>query len=211
MCRILLGNWNGQARVGETGDGATPRSVKRGSYGGTGNRGPSDRDCCSAAACRRPLEPASDANLNAARPKLLANAPYAKASIPMAYQRHHRAVSPQGSAGLDRGRYRCALPLLRAAGQQGDPLRRDRRRGSAVLVRHRQGRPQGRVADLDADRRHQEAARHVPELRRRRRAQSDGRARHLSLPGQQGHAVPHPRHQPAGIYRAGDLVGLHPA
>ena len=41
-------------------------------------------------------------------------------------------------------------------------------------------------------------------------AQSARRARHLSVPGQQGHAVPHPRHQPAGIYRAGDLLGLHP-
>ena len=27
---------------------------------------------------------------------------------------------------------------------------------------------------------------------------------------QQGHAVPHPRHQPAGIYRPGDFLGLYP-
>ncbi len=35
-------------------------------------------------------------------------------------------------------------------------------------------------------------------------------ARALSVPGQQGHPVSHPRHQPAGIYRPGHLVRLHP-
>ncbi len=35
-------------------------------------------------------------------------------------------------------------------------------------------------------------------------------ARALSVRRQQRHAVPHPRHQPAGIYRPGDLLGLHP-
>jgi hypothetical protein len=40
--------------------------------------------------------------------------------------------------------------------------------------------------------------------------QSDGLARALSLLRRQGHAVPDSRHQPAGIYRRVDLVGLHP-
>ena len=50
------------------------------------------------------LEPASDANLNPRDKKLLANAPYAKASIPMAYQRaivqYHRKEAP-GSIVVD--------------------------------------------------------------------------------------------------------------
>jgi lipoprotein-anchoring transpeptidase ErfK/SrfK len=32
----------------------------------------------------------------------------------------------------------------------------------------------------------------------------------LSLRRQQGHPVPHPRHQPAGIYRPGHLIWMHP-
>ena len=40
--------------------------------------------------------------------------------------------------------------------------------------------------------------------------QSDGLARALSLLRRQGHAVPDSRHQPAGIYRRVDFVGLHP-
>ncbi len=50
------------------------------------------------------LEPASDANLNPRDKKLLANAPYARASIPMAYQRaivqYHRKEAP-GSIVVD--------------------------------------------------------------------------------------------------------------
>jgi lipoprotein-anchoring transpeptidase ErfK/SrfK len=50
------------------------------------------------------LEPASEANLSPRDKKLLANAPYAKASIPMAYQRaivqYHRREAP-GSIVVD--------------------------------------------------------------------------------------------------------------
>jgi lipoprotein-anchoring transpeptidase ErfK/SrfK len=50
------------------------------------------------------VEPASDANLNARDRKLLANAPYANASIPLAYQRaivqYHRKEAP-GSIVVD--------------------------------------------------------------------------------------------------------------
>ena len=63
------------------------------------------------------LEPAPEANLTPRDRKLLANAPYAQASIPEPYQRHivdyHRKEAP----GTDRGRYRRALSLLRAAEQ----------------------------------------------------------------------------------------------
>src|SRR5438105_14629909 len=50
------------------------------------------------------LEPASEANFNARDKKLLADAPYAKATIPEAYRRHivdyHRSEAP-GSIVID--------------------------------------------------------------------------------------------------------------
>ena len=50
------------------------------------------------------LEPASEANFTPRDKKLLANAPYAQASIPQAYQRHivdyHRSEAP-GSIVID--------------------------------------------------------------------------------------------------------------
>jgi lipoprotein-anchoring transpeptidase ErfK/SrfK len=50
------------------------------------------------------LEPASDANLNARDKKILANAPYAKVNVPMAFQRaivtYHRKEAP-GSIVVD--------------------------------------------------------------------------------------------------------------
>ena len=53
---------------------------------------------CWAAACSATLEPASDANLTPRDRKLLANAPYAQATIPEPYQRHivdyHRKEAP---------------------------------------------------------------------------------------------------------------------
>src|SRR5439155_5394249 len=49
----------------------------------------------------------------------------------------------QGAAGYDPGRYQRAISLLRPAGRQGGPLRRDRGRGSAGLVRRRHGWPHG--------------------------------------------------------------------
>jgi hypothetical protein len=41
-------------------------------------------------------------------------------------------------------------------------------------------------------------------------AEPNGRARPVPLRRWQGHAVPDPWHQPAGIYRPSDLVGLNP-
>ncbi len=50
------------------------------------------------------LEPASESNFTARDKKLLANAPYAQASIPQSYQRHivdyHRSEAP-GSIVID--------------------------------------------------------------------------------------------------------------
>ena len=122
------------------------------------------------------VEPASEANLTVRDKKLLAAAPYEKATIPEPYRRHivdyHRKELP-GTIVIDSdARYLYyVLPE-----RQGDPLRRHRRRRSAGLVGRRQDRPHDRMADLDADRRDQEAHGRA-ELRRLRPAKSDGRAR----------------------------------
>ena len=50
----------------------------------------------------------------------------------------------------------------------------------------------------------------LPPPSRRQPRQSARGARALSLPGQQGHVVPHPRHQRAEIDRPRRIVGLHP-
>ena len=59
---------------------------------------------CSADACTHTLEPSSEANFTQRDKKLLANAPYAKANIPTAYQRaivqYHRKEAP-GSIVVD--------------------------------------------------------------------------------------------------------------
>src|SRR5262249_27691813 len=47
-------------------------------------------------------------------------------------------------------------------------------------------------------------------LRRRRCKQSHGGARALPLRRRQRHALSHPRHEPAGMDRTRDFVGLHP-
>ena len=114
----------------------------------------------------------------------------------------HRRLSPQGRAGLDRRQFRQPLSLLRAGRRQGDPLRHHRRRGSDELVGHRQGRHDGRMASLAPYARRNPAHGGRSIFRAARPGQSDGLARHVSLLRRQGrHAVPYPRHQPAGIYR----------
>jgi hypothetical protein len=63
----------------------------------------------------------------------------------------NRSIPLEGSAGLDRSRYRCAFSLLRAPRRKGDSLRRDRGRGCASLVRRRESRSEARMAKVDAD------------------------------------------------------------
>src|SRR5215469_8856741 len=65
------------------------------------------------------------------------------------------------------------------------------------------------MAVVDTDPRRTRAARSYPGLRNWRAAKSDGCARALSVLRWQGHAVSHPRHQPAGIYWPRHLLGMH--
>ena len=80
------------------------------------------------------LEPSSDANLKPRDKQLLANAPYQQAQIPEPY-RVTSSITIARKRGYDRDRYRRTLSLLRAAARPSDPLRCDRRRRSADLLR----------------------------------------------------------------------------
>ena len=108
--------------------------------------------CMQATVSQTTQNPVSDANFTARDKQQLANPPYERASIPLAYQRqivqYHRKEAP-GSILVDTdARYvYYVLPEGRAI-RYG----RDRRRGCAGLVRRRQGRSQGRMAGMDTDR-----------------------------------------------------------
>ena len=131
---------------------------------------------------RRRWKPSSDANLTPRDKKLLANAPYAKASIPRAvpapHRHYHRKEAP-GSIVIDTDARYLYYVLPRG---QGDPLRRDRRRrglafsGIAKVGRKEEWPTWTPTADIK-----KRSAR--SELRRGRPAQSAGRARPLSLQG----------------------------
>ena len=142
-----------------------------------------DWACCCRAACSRPSSPPRTLTSRRATASCWPIRPTRRPNS-RAVSAPHRRLPSQGSAGHHRGRSGCALPLLRARSGQGDPLRRDRRRRGVGVLRRRQGRPQGRVAVLDADRRHQEAAHRHSRFRRPRPAQSARLARPLSLLGQ---------------------------
>ena len=141
--------------------------------------------------------------------ELLAKTSYAKVAVAEPFRRaivdYHRKEAP-GSIVVDSDNHYLYYVQ---EGRQGDPLRHHRRRRSHGLVGHRQGRQQDRVAALASDPGRNLAAGRA-EIRRARSGQSDGLARAVSLLRRQGHAVPHSRHQPAGIYRRVDLLGLHP-
>ncbi len=126
------------------------------------------------------MEPASEANLTPRDKKLLAAAPYENVTIPEPYRRHivayHRKEQP-GTIVIDSdARY---LYYVLADGQAIRYGRHRRRRGLVVVGRG-ESRPHDRMADLDADRRDQEAHGRA-RLRRLRTAKSDGRARAMYL------------------------------
>ena len=156
------------------------------------------------------IEPASEANLTVRDKKLLAAAPYENAAIPEPYQRHiveyHRKEAP-GTIVIDSdARYLYyVLPDSKAI-RYGVTVGEE----AHGLVGRRQGRPHDRMAVMDADRRRTSRAWTCrPIVSPGPQNPMGARAMYL-FRGQQGHALPHPRHQPAGIYRPGDFLGLHP-
>jgi lipoprotein-anchoring transpeptidase ErfK/SrfK len=133
------------------------------------------------------VEPASEANFTPRDKKLLANPPYAQATIPEPYLRHivsyHRREAP-GTIVVDPdARYLYyVLP-------KGQAIRYGVTVGEEALVFSGVAKV-GRMEEWPA---------WVPTADIKK-----------PLHRQPGHALSHPWHKPAGIYRLGDLVGLHP-
>ena len=131
---------------------------------------------------------APEATLKPSDKAQLAKARYAAVPPGGTVPPRHRRLSPQGTARHHRGRFRQPLSVPGAGQRQGDPLRRDRRRGRPRILRYRPRRQHGGMAEMDADRRHSQAHRRPACLGARRRRQSARRPRALSLSGQ--HATP---------------------
>jgi hypothetical protein len=155
------------------------------------------------------IEPASDANLTPRDRKLLANPPYAQASIPEPYQRHivdfHRREAPGTIVVdpdarylyyvLDKGK---AIRYGVTVGEQALVFS-----GVAKVGRREEWPSWTPTADI------KKRLGNIPISSDRARTIRSARAASISSPAT-GHAVPHPRHQPAGIHRLGDFVRLHP-
>ena len=163
------------------------------------------------AACQTTTyETASDTNLKPRDKELLAKARYAKAEIPQPYRRaivsYHRKETP-GTIVIDSDNH-----YLYLVQDDGKALRYGVTVGEEALAFSGIAKV-GNMQEWPRwipDRRHSQAYRRPAEAGRRRPGQSARRPRALSASGRQGHAVPHPRHQPAGIHRRVDFLGLHP-
>ena len=154
------------------------------------------------------IEPASEANLTPRDKKLLAAAPYEKAAIPEPYQRHivsyHRKEAP-GTIVIDSdARYLYyVLPggkAIRYGVTVGDEALAWS--GVAKIGRLTEWPTWTPTAEI-------KKRMDVPDFVGSGPQNPMG-ARAVSVRRQQGHALPHSRHQPAGIYRPGDFLGLHP-
>ena len=155
------------------------------------------------------LEPSSEANFTQRDKKLLANAPYAKANIPTAYQRaivqYHRKEAP-GSIVVDTdARYLYyVLPDNRAirygviVGEEALSWY-----GIAKVGRKEEWPSWTPTADI-------KKRLDVPNFVEGGAHNPMGARGIYLYQANKDTLVSHPRHQPARIYRAGDLVGLHP-
>ena len=83
------------------------------------------------------LSPTSNASFSPRDRQLLAHTPYAQASIPETYRRHIVDYTRKEQPGTILVDTNARLSVLRDAGRQGGPLRRDGWGGSAGLVRRR--------------------------------------------------------------------------
>ena len=150
------------------------------------------------------LAPSSNASLTPRDRQLLAHPPYAQASIPETYRRHivdYTRREQPGTILVDtNARFLYYVLPGGKAVRYGVTVGEEALAWSGV----------GRMAGLDPDGGDPGAARPLPEAHCRRSGQSARRAGDLPLRRQQGHPVPYPRHQPAGIYRPCHLVRLHP-
>jgi lipoprotein-anchoring transpeptidase ErfK/SrfK len=155
------------------------------------------------------LSPSTDASMTSRDRQLLANPPYVEAQIPEQYRRHvvdYDRPEPPGAILVDSDAHYLyyvlpdhkALRYGVAVGEEAMAFS-----GTATV---------GRKAEWpDWVPTSGEQARLGPFPKRVPGGSANPLgARALSLSGQHRHAVPNPRHQPAGIYRPVRLVRLHP-
>ncbi len=156
------------------------------------------------------LAPSSNANLTPRDRELLAHPPYAQATIPESYRRHIVDYSRREAPGTilvdtDARYLYYVLPNGKAI-RYGVTVGEEALAWSGVAS-------VGRMAewpDWIPTREIQERLGPYPARVRGGPARSAGRTRALPLRRWQGHLVPNSRHQPAGIYRPGHIVRLHP-
>ena len=160
-------------------------------------------------------EPVVETNFSARDKELLAKAPYAKAMLAEPYRRHivdyHRKEAP-GSIVVDSdARY---LYYVLPDGKDGKPkaIRYGIAVGEEALAFSGIAKV-GRMAEWPSWTPTQNIKNRlegIPNFVGPGPHNPLGARGALSLCQRQGHAVPHPRHQPAGNDRLGGLLGLHP-
>ena len=166
--------------------------------------------CCAGGCVQSTLEPASDANLTPRDKKLLANAPYAQATIPQPYQRHIVSYHRKETAGTivvdsDARYLYYVLPEGKAI-RYGITVGEDALAFSGVAKVGRKEEWPSWTPTTDIKKR----LGNIPAYVAPGPHNPMGSRALYVYRRAEGHALSHPRHQPAGIHRLGDLVGLHP-
>ena len=154
------------------------------------------------------IEPASEASMTPRDKKLLAAAPYEKATIAEPYRRHivdYHRKELAGTIVIDSdARYLYLVQDGGKAIRYGVTVGEEALAftGIAKVGRKTEWPTWTPTADI-------KKRMDVPNFVGGGPQNPMG-ARAVPVRRQQGHDVPHPRHQPAGIYRPGDFLGLHP-
>ena len=155
------------------------------------------------------LAPVTQAGWNARDKQLMSNLPYAQATIAEEYRRHIVQYARQEAPGTivvdSSSKFLYYVLPKGQAIRYGVTVGEDAQAWSGIAtVGRKEEWPSwtptaGEHARLGP----------IPAFVSGRATKSDGCARAISVLRWQGHAVPHPRHQPAGIYRPSHLFGLH--
>jgi lipoprotein-anchoring transpeptidase ErfK/SrfK len=155
------------------------------------------------------LAPVTQAGWSARDRQLMSNLPYAQATIPVEYRRHIVQYSRRESPGTivvdsDNKFLYYVLPKGQAI-RYGVTVGEDAQAWSGMgTIGRKEEWPSwtptaGEHARLGP----------IPAFVSGGPQKSDGCARAVSVLRWQGHAVPHPRHQPAGVYRPSYIVRVH--
>ena len=154
--------------------------------------------------------PVPDANFTARDRQQLANPPYRAGVDSARLSASDRSIPPQGSARHYPGRHRCTLRLLRAP--RGQAIRYGAIVGEDAQAWSGVAKSAARKNGQDGRRPRVRSERlgPLPNYVEGGASNPMGARAHLPLLRRQGHALSHPRHQPARMDRTCDFVGLHP-